>query len=984
MNSCRLALALVFASALLTAAAAQTGADGLLREQRLRAWALRPSLAEPEFQAALDSSDWTLRHAALEALARARPGALEPGELDFVIEFLDDPQPNVRATALAVCARFSLALPAKAQSLATDHLAEVRRQYARALARAPGDSSAELSLLMDDADKLVAREALSAWLVAPGSGSLGELGRSDPSALRIDDLSFDDFARAARGVVRVGNEAARLRLADHLRNSQSTVQRAYYLAALSSLWGPLSRDGEPSPLVALWLVRCDPPGSPSEGEVREQLVEAAARFSWASCASLFELALACEERGATEDADHCLAGVLAAVTGSGQGAWVSDLAAHGFGPASKLRMGRRLALEFWEGLRGAPASLDADALEVWLAADLPLELRAAVTTCAADTWWQHGDPGAARILARALEAEEEALRRAALVALVGTSEGELGDLPAVNAAVLDAWSRATLDQRLELLRDFRRGVPRSAAWRAALAELWTSGAGRVVSVPELLSACVQDSELAGQLHGWLRHELDLLEAGEVPEAVPAEKRQRGPWREAETRALWLLKAWTQVGEHRDLQASRALLLRVDGLGRELTKTLVSSLAKTNAGGEELAQLFANQPLARRTRIEIALVSGALGDQARRALLLASYATCDEALRLRILECAAKLGGEEARALLLTVALADGASAAEAVVALDALGRAGSPEEVRHPLERVALFCSNLDQRRAAIERLGAKGDGETGALLWSALQSDPHAPYLRDELLPAIARIQLRSTGRLSHELAELWCAAPRERAAQELRRRFRGEALANPAFLYSDVLGVAQAAALFGRLGEILPVGWESWDARLLLELAEVASGAGHEELGPRGLVREMVHAGLVGLLGEGPTKAQKTLILGARVRLLELALVAGDWREVEGWANCVLEEWRTGRISSGAMRSVLGPLDARAGRAPTAWLRATAAQARAWLALAAGDLEAARRQASAARRMATYSHRARPVQRALERALGTPPGDSYGDEER
>ena len=664
-------------------------------------------------------------------------------------------------------------------------------------------------------------------------------------------------------------------------------------------------------------------------------------------------------------AQRSLEAIHASVTSERAADWPSTLAQGGLGADGRLAWSEDLAVEFWSGLQGEHLRFDADQLAAWLEASVPTAVRLALTECLAAAWQRSADPGAGALLARAAGDGAASVSHAALLALMGSSPGVLADSPELERAALAAWSGEPLEGRLEDLRQFDRTRALGADWQRELASLWDSGSGRVVSTIELFSTSQGDLDVPAQLSAWLSEQLAELEAGEVPDVETT----RGAWRESETRARWLLEGWTRATEHRSVAEAGELLERVDPLGKELSKLLVASMARTRAGGERLIAMFEVGALSRRARIEIALLVPALERRAALDLLLGSYSTCDEELRLRALTRLGQLGGEEALSFLAAVVLDASSSASERVVALDALASTPGTEASRSELLRVLAGVGDLDLERAAVRALGEHGDEGVAAYLHKKLATDPRTEFLRDELLPAIANIELRTGGELSPRTLELWCAAPKARAADELAARFRAERLPSSAFLYSEVLAIAEALAARDELGPALAPGWEGWDARLLLQLASSAASGGG--LGPRGLVRDLNHAALVGLLGEASTPDRAGLVLRAEARLLELALAAEDWRDVEGWAEEILSGWRARRTSRGAFLAVFGSSERRARRSPEDWLRATHAQARARLALAAGDLGAARRAAVEAASSARRSERAARQQAALESDL-------------
>ncbi len=968
--------------------------DAVRREWQVRAWAVSPDVDSPEFRAALASEEWRARHAALDALARTRPGIFEAEDLDFVSELLSDEQPNVRAAALEVCARFALRLPESAQQLAGDPWPEVRLQYVRASSRGWQFGSSEQLALARDGDERVAWQAACASILL-GPTPIFFLSESDIGHFWLKgrfDGEFRDFARVADALARDGSALVRGIALDYCLTRPRQERYAFLNATLSapaSLPSELSaphgagvfqgddslnrsvatRPVGRSPLVDLWLVRFGDDGSYAEREGRARLLEAATLFSESSAAALLELGAALDARSSStpEEAWHAslyLQGVHAAVAGNPGEGWTSRLAAKAFAADGHLLWSEDFSIEFWEGLVESARCFDAELLEPWLAPQVPRRARRAMIEALADAWQRRADPGAGRLLGLALEDEDRGLRHAAMLVLVDGPPGALERFPALDQAAFTAWQAEPLEGKLEDLRRFPRSGHFGTPWREEFLRLWGSGEGRVVSVPELLERLTGDDQVRTALAQWLDEQLRILEAGEVPDVQTT----RGAWRETETHARWLAQAWTRASEHHAIDEARALFLRIDPLGKELIKIVAASLAKTPEGDLVLAQLFEGAGLTRRARIEIALLAKTLDPQAAGEFLIESYASCDEELRLRTVGRLGELGDDAACSFLGAVALDRSWSMGERHAALDALKEAGSSAVARAQLIRAFQHAEDLELRRMAAHALGSVGDADCLAPLLQALDSDPRAAFLHDELLPAIARIELRQEGGLSARLAVLWCEAPQQEAAWELTRRFRGQRLPNAEFVYSDTLSVARALAASGHLEEALPSNWQGWDARLLVQLAGVV---GRDDPVSPEFLRTLNHAALVGLRGEAEVSDKDVLILRLRLRLLLLALSAEDWRAVEGWSEFILEDWRTGQTTPGTFRAVFGEPDLEQQYAPTAWLRATRAQARAWLALAAGEQQLARSMARRAQAFAQVSARAARQQAALEGRL-------------
>jgi len=914
---------------------------------------------EPALSSAFESEDWRRRFRALDALARRRPSRIEDVELAHARVALRDEHPNVRAEAFEVFARHGQVLPLDVIAL-DDEIAEVRRSYARALGTSPGaEATARLAQLVHDEDPDVAREARASLF------SRGSRARSTQLALLRDEAYLVD-AGAYLHILEVLDRSPADEILLREVGEGAGGAKTRLRGARAALWSALSAEtgvsyaGAERDLVSGWFETIGPPGSTLERKRRERLREGARHTSIRVARGLLEYITATPPPS-IEVADELVRDAVRIFfdTRESAGLWPEW-----FGPREDWP--DELALSFWETTLGRETSWGASHPEDpgweerWLADSTDPDTRDAAFLAFADTWERTGDAGSAAILIGCLQ--DSALAREAYASLVDSAKAS-----ACHAEVAGWWRALPVAERIELLRLHRRGVA-YPAWREGLIELWESGEGRSVSVPELLAAFEGDPEVAASLAKWFELELQDLEDG----IVPAEEIKRGPWREAEARAGWLLAAWSSVVGEERVAKRREWLLRVGQLGKELGKKLVADLVKSGEGKRACEDVLASPLLSRRLRFEILLLDRDIEDARELGVLIAAYPTCDEELQLRILKRSGGLDDEGVRRFLAAVLLDRGSGPAQRLVAVGALASAGPPAQVVRQLARVLRESADLEVRRAVIAEIAALARSLDGLGL-RELHDDPEArEYLGDELLPALVRIDLRADGVLSPDLEELWAQEIGERAVGELGSRFHGERLPAREFVYSGWLAAAEALARHGVLETALPENWWGWDGRLLLKLASLVRNAGAT---PE-LARHFEHAALVALEGEATAPDLSSLSVLARAHLLEAALDAEEWLEAEGWANRILADWRAGRTTPNAFRSVFGSRDADQGRDPLHWLFACEAQSRAFRALEAGELEEARRLAREALSRIGDSRSAAKRQLELERALATEGG--------
>lgn len=959
--------------------------------------AVREAALFPERGDGSAGGDWRARYAALEAIARRAPGSITENQRELAAASLDDEHPNVRASALLVHARHALVLPAPAQDLAQDPLPSVRLNLARAAAHLPGGPGDQLLLgLSEDGDASVAAEA-RAQLLARGEASLeAQLTLFEQDPPRLDAQRFldalDVLYRAPSNDVllrsirdRLHEEKAATGGTDDLRAKWALCEalalaRGDVLTLPSEFEGYFDDFGETQGAAVdlrpdeTWYPGAGLPQcwlSPLAGETpvlrrrrRQWLLRAASSnpYSHELARALLDQAWALErplwKADLEPDAAALLRGRVDQLRRDAIEIHFSGASVHfaDSGPAF-LDPGwdKSLLLEY---LQSAAQEMD-----VWgegprqlLSSEDP-DLAEAACDAVLDTWNRKGDADSARLAIEALE--RPLLSEQVYRSLVGSQR------PMPSARVVCAWWRSqSLEKRVELLGEHSR-APRFEPWRDALLDLWATGASRTVSIPELLAAFEGDDEVRWLLWYWLLQEIRLLEAGEVPD----EETTRGPWREAEARALWLLKAWTKVSRGEYPTPEALLLGRVGQRGKELGKHLVAHMVKTEAGRRATLAAIERAELSRRLRFEVLLVNPDLTTPDELLELFVAYATCDDELKLRILKRGAGLDDELVRALLCEVALDLRASPALRQQAVESLTRAGPPERTLPLLTRVLVESGDYETKRGAIAALGQVARDWRSLGLLELYRDETQRELLGDELLPALVRIELRGTGALGEELTRLWRARADEPASAELDRRFRGERLAAREFEYKGWLAAAGALAEAGQLEAALGQRWWTWDGRLLMHLAHSVRGT--RSGGSSELARRLDRGALVALLGEGEAADRPGLVVRCRARLLHGALAAKDWGEAHGWVRVLLDDWRTGRTTPNAIQSVFGSHDRETVRDPLHRLLTLEVTTRAWSALARGDIAGARELARRAGSLTRYSAAAREHLAELERAI-------------
>ncbi len=963
--------------------APQQGSPAVELEWSVREWALDPAAeAESIVQAARDA-DWKRRHGAFDALARAAPRSITAEQEQLARVALTDEHPNVRAQALAALATHGAEVGELAERLVEDSLPEVRRELARALALSALDTAGEiLFTLTEDEDPRVAREATDQLLA-----HIGGVGDSQRELWRSGRLDHDPetFLHVLDALDRSANGHA---FGDWIRSeiwSRDLGIRGDPLSPeqkrKACLWYSLIRQRYlpvlPCPWSAVWLQPLGPEHSSVERRRQARLLEWAESLGSDVGLQLLQAAGSLDAEAqlggagaadAAERASDLLMGAAVALAGARA---VSEGAPRGLKPGGEnyaptgertLYWSADFAIEFWDAVLGRATGWN-PADEAWLDVELDSEVRAAVIDAFADTWTRTLDGASGDLLVEALGDPLPDLAHGAWLALARTDEG----VRRFRRPLHTWWSEQALEAKLEALREVNREVPLDTPWREELVRLWASGEGRTVSVTELLGAHRGDEEVEALLRRWVDEAIAVLEASPVPD----EETTRGPWREAETSALWLTRAWLHATGANEIQGRMELLRRVGHLGKELGKILITDLEKRPGGRVALRSLLESPKLSRRLRIEIVLVDETIDSSAAFELLVERYDRCDQELRLRIALRLADFEDPRSRELLLRVALDAEAGPGERGLAIDSLAAAGTPAEVEPLLLRIIDEAGDLDLARAAVAELASAGSEASATRLYAALADPDSAPYLRDVILPALAGIEVRRGVAPTPRLVAIWAEEAQLSAGHELEVRFRGERLSSRAFAYSGLIGATETFVRAGVLEAALALAgaWWRFDARLLMELGATATETGGPAADP--IARRLNLAALIGLVGEGEAPDREGLVAKARARLLRIAWRQRNWREAEGWAGAILEDWRSGRTTRSGFEAAFGARDVELERDPTEWLIACQLQARAWQALEAGQLEWARRLAKRALRTPHVSRLAAAQQEELEAAI-------------
>lgn len=856
----------------------------------------------------LAESDWRAKYRVLDALNRRTPGRVEPAEAALAAGWVRDEHPNVRALALAVHARHGLLLTGDVEELLKDPMPHVRRGLARALLHgSDAEANSKLLDLASDSDGTVALEAC-AQLFSKGecagdaqiSFMSEQFNRMEPalflSILDVLDRSNGSTAEYAPWPGPVAEPES---------SALSVTRYVLWLTLVDRL-----DDRDMSGIVSYgWLNPIGASGSPEERQRRARL-ERYASFLPERAQFVERLLDRAEEFGRVALADE--EGRVDAERSAHEllvGALQVHFAPHVPGPTGEvptiadfpMRASWSAAFteDAWSSSFGRANAWGASA-----AAGLGHEdedVRFAAWHTLSEVWSRTGELETALWLADVMA--DEALAPEVYRSFV-RSERELPD-----GEVLHSWwAQQTTSDRLELLHEHWTGRAYTA-WRADLVELWTSGEGRERVVLELLGQFEGDQEVAGLLWESLDKELRFLHARENPD----EEVTRGPWREAEARALWLLEAWEGVQGPGGVKQRRVLLLRVRQLGKELGKLLIPSLARSSQGREVLEEILMSNKLSSRLNYEVLLNGVTPLDPRPLDNLWIAYRGCDDDLKLRILKRAAGEGGALPRALLIEVALDAEAGLALRLQAVDSLA-----QDLTGPagLARVFKEVGDYEVKQVALAQLGGVADEHESLALLALYGDELERSLLGDELLSAMVRIEVRTLGALSPEVLAHWRNLPGDAAATELASRFVSRRLPGRDFTYSGWLEGAQALARSGLLEVALGDDWLTWDGRLLTQLARLVRNSAHAGAGP--LALRLTEGARIALLGEGPARDRAGRLARLQARLLSGSLAAEDWPAALARVHVILDGWRSGRIPDSAIEWAFGPTAIGLGRDP------------------------------------------------------------------
>lgn len=881
--------------------------DGVAREFAVRALALEkePFVAPPA------DAPWSVRYDALEALRRRAPGRLTSEEHAFARTALADAHPNIRATALLVHAAHELALVADFEPFAAETLPALRVAFARALTETPGEAAeAALLALTADPHAEVAREARLQLLVRSRPG-VAPLDAQRQLLLDAPPLAPGDFLDLLDLLERTPLNAALVAAwHEHLRQRALASGLEDDRARLG-LVATLPGRGAEADVIEGWGLALAGESSLDRRARRARLERYVDRRS--GSAPLSEALLA-----------RALAAWEAAEPGDVDARWEATellrLSVQSFGSALlSTEEGQRpreypydvawatqFALAFWEAAGTQSGAFDREARRALRHSDA--DVREAAVVAVGRAYMDDGSAAARGFLVDVLG--DEVFGPVAYIALVR----RCAPLP---GRVHEAWRAWGLETRLRLLEAHAPDCRRDA-WLNSLIHLWGKGTGQTPSVIERLGDFTGDGLVERTLRGWIHEELAILKKLRVP----PESETRGRWRDAESRALALVRAWLRVRGDAPPDREVDLLLGVGRLGKDLGKLLVAEILNRDGGRVALREVALRSELSRRLRVEIVLLEDGIAARAggppaspltlEQELglleeLFVAYDAFDEELQLRVLRRAAGLDLELARARLLEVALDGAAADVLRRAAAESLATAGPPEVVTPLLEQVSrqvAAVSDHDLRRAVIRALGACAPGIANSELAALYVDEEQRALFLDVLLPAMVATELRAPDKATgFEVWRFWIEEPRAAARVELEARFVGARLPARDFDYAGWLEAARALAAAGELEAWLRGAWWTFDGRLLARLAEVVREADGPDAAR--LARTLDRAAFVALQGEADAPDRDALLVRQRAHLLRAAILADDPPLAARWARRQLDEWNGGRVSDLAWRS-------------------------------------------------------------------------------
>jgi hypothetical protein len=889
------------------------GVDPVEAEFRVRDFAMGALVQSTE------SWDWTQRYRGLEALLRREPGVISQREIEFVRASVSDDHSNVRASSIAACAHHDLVVELPIERLAADSMPGVRIQLARTLGRLqPEGAAVHLARLALDPDEDVARVARAELFSQPESAAETQFAFLREHWGSLDPLSFLHILDV------IDRSNGMFQLIEDVSEWQRKVDRAVAspVRTRRALWFTV-KGAQRDEKVVRWLAQewTDPfPPSPSfrtssrvESWRRRRMegVELTEPYRAQLVNALMEFA-AKGGRG-TESGDSDAAEAYDRASRAITGAVAVHFAWRGGEPAPpfpiQFNWNAELEEEAWSACFGWADSWG-DAAGRMLDSESE-DVRSAAWNTLAETSSRTGEALEREWLSRAMS--DGFLAESVYRELVH-SKGELADLDLLHGW----WSKQSPDVRLDLLRDHWPGRE-YGPWRRDLLDFWVLQTDQQRVVLELLAGFAGDEALEERFLNGVQEELQYLERN----PVPAKDVTRGLWRDSESRARWQLEAWMKIqGPGHTVQRTR-LLLRVAPLGKELGKALVANLAATPEGCAALEEAFTRPELSRRARYEILLLHPGMQDARRVEELYLAYPTCDEDLQLRILERAAKDENALARALLVDVAADEEEGPTlrfQAVASLMALGSSGS--DVVADLLQLLDGTEDFEFQQSLIRAIAALATDHKPSRFLERYDDDFERSMVGDELISAMVQIELRACASqgtapaLSSEILSRWRALPGESAKEELLARFDGTRLAARNFAYSGWLEAAKAMHAAGLLESSLGPRWWSWDGRLLMRLAEVASEEPTPEDGT--FVRRLEQAAFIAVTGEGPSSDRVGILLRLRGRLLASDLRAKSWKAALARTSSILADWRASRVPDSAVERAFGPTDAILGVDP------------------------------------------------------------------
>ncbi|MFT4542473.1 MAG: hypothetical protein ACI841_000073 [Planctomycetota bacterium] len=993
-----------------TTAAPSTSPIGLQREQAgsrpavelpqavtwewgCRWLAMNHASARQELSALLKSPAWHERALALQAMGRAASGLSDPEILDAVVELTGDAAPNVRLEAFELL-RLARPLDPRVDALlrvaCDDSWPAVRLAAIRSLGdeleEPLGSVSLEearatlLRITLDDsharseAERRLAREALLAAGPSAWREQIQVLTEPDGPGL----LEVIDTLRAG-GVARELLQQLREAIPERrgiIELLGFELYRDADLEALGEAWiRPLTEDdivqsGKRTPHEA-WL---------DLRKRRELFLDQSQRMVTGLGRALFEAAemMCLDPVDDQEEHFEFLCRSACSILGARR-------ALH-YGVFSAAPV----ADEVWAFVRETAASVPSSTLRPWLEPQrFSRHRHAAAQACA-------------RSFERYLEYESierpqslpsdmrEFIQRSSkedllnlLVELAGDHNSGIQELafrslcrasdPVTRIDTLfTLWMKSTPDEQFLQLRELPRGVALWAFREELIA--WNDADRGGASVPELLSAYVEDAQVLGSLVKALTRALNGIDGALARE-------DEGAMRAARSRARSLLLALGQSGGATpvllsDLKRSLAWEANERGDSAEtkvdLGKHVVAALARTSVGRSALTD-FLGKDTPSRVRIESALAlasEAATSEDASRArdarvVLLERFEFCDSILRSRSLRVLRH--GDEAAVTEFAhrLAIDDSVVLEERTSAMDLLALRGEVEILFELLQsdasiglrrsaveflmRSAASGIDVSQRRATRERLRQAALERLS--IWTDYPSDHPERVLTGDLFVAVC-----ATGGFDAQLRAALLTPALRNADRDLSARHRGKSLAVAGFSHSSELSVAGILAKRGELSITLDRSgpWWQLDGRFLLALAQATRAE------PEAMQR-VANAAWIALVGEAGAPDRGGKLARLALMLWRHADEKQDWTAVVRWGRQLRHPELLGDGADRAIELDLGQTSREDDNDPLAEIRSSVLRARAWSALNAGRKREAMDLLLSAGRVGDSSARAR-----------------------